>query len=195
MPSNPCSAIVLAGGLATRLGGIDKALLPLAGQPLITHVLKRLTPQVDDIVINCNRNQETLAALGHPTVPDAQAGHPGPLAGIVAALPLCRHDIVLVAPCDTPFLPVDLVARLLPALEAGGNLAIVHDGVRLQPLIMLLRRDLAGSLETWLRGGNRKVELWCRAENAAVVQFDDAAPFINLNTAEELAKAEQKLGG
>lgn len=189
-PAVSCSAIVLAGGLATRLGGVDKALVPLGGRPLLAHVLERLAPQVDDIIINYNREPATLARFGHPLVRDTGRDFAGPLAGIAAALPHCRHELALVVPCDTPFFPRDLQARLAAALTGAHPLAIAHDGQRLQPLFLLLRRELLPTLEGWLHSGGRKVEAWCLEQNPAIVRFDDANAFINLNTAGEIEAAE-----
>lgn len=196
MPATPpaCSAIILAGGLATRLGGADKALLPFRGRPLLAHVLARLAPQVDDIVLNYNRDPAALAAFGLPVAVDRERDHAGPLAGIAAALPYCRHDLVLVVPCDSPFLPTDLRARLANGLAGGHRLAIAHDGERLQPLFLLLHRSLLPSLEEWLRAGRRKVEDWCRAQEAAIVPIDLPQAFINLNTARDLETAEKSEG-
>lgn len=196
MPSaeSACSAIILAGGRATRLGGQDKALTPFAGRPLIAHVLDRLRPQANDIVINCNRNQERLAVFGLPLVPDIEPDFAGPLAGIAAALPHCRHEHVLVVPCDSPFLPFDLASSLMAALTPGRKLALCHDGKRLQPLFMLLHRSLADSLRDYLASGQHKVEIWCRLHDPAIVRINDAKAFINLNTPEELAAAEKKEG-
>jgi len=189
-----CSAIVLAGGRATRLGGRDKALEPLAGKALIAHVLQRLRPQVSDIVINCNRHHEKLAVFGHPLVSDETPDHAGPLAGIAAALPHCQQDLVLVAPCDTPWLPLDLCKRLMTEMNDSTNLVIAHDGERLQPLFMLLRRDLLASLNAYRAAGNHKVESWCMAQNTVIVHFADSRAFANLNTEDELATARKNEG-
>lgn len=186
----PCSAIVLAGGRATRLGGIDKALVNFAGRPLIAHVLERLTPQVDDILINCNRNQAALARLGYPLISDEKLDYSGPLAGIISSLPACRHETVLVVPCDSPFLPDDLHDRLSALLTADKDLVIAHDSERLQPLFMLLRRALLPSLRDYREHGHYKVERWCMTQKVAIARFAEPRHFINLNTPEELKKAE-----
>lgn len=193
-PTPNCSAIVLAGGRATRLGGIDKALLPLAGRPLLAHVLERLAPQVDDIVINYNRDPVALAGFGLSVAGDARADFPGPLAGIAAALPHCRHDTVLVVPCDTPFLPLDLQARLAARLTPDTDLVVAHDGIRLQPLVLLLRRQLGTSLDGYLAAGGRKVESWCLAQRNAIARFDNPGAFANVNTREDLRTAENSEG-
>lgn len=189
-----CSAIVLAGGRSSRMGGRNKALELLSDRPLIAHVLERLQPQVDDIVINCNRHQTELAAFGHRLIGDEAPDYPGPLAGIAAALPLCKHELALVAPCDTPWLPADLYQCLAAKLQPDIHLVIAHDGQRLQPLFMLLRRKLLPSLQASLRQGHYKVEKWCAEENAAVARFNNAEAFANLNTLAEL-DAARKSGG
>ncbi|MDP2227834.1 MAG: molybdenum cofactor guanylyltransferase MobA [Moraxellaceae bacterium] len=188
----PCSAIVLAGGQALRMGGRDKGLISLGGKPLLAHVLARLTPQVDDIVINCNRHHDEYSAFGHTLAADTEPGL-GPLGGIHAALSACRHALVLVCPCDTPFLPTDLYRQLHAALDEQHSLAIAHDGERLQPLFMLLHRSLKRSLADYLAGGDRKVERWCRQENAAIATFDSPLAFGNLNTPEDLDAGETRL--
>ncbi|MDI1301085.1 MAG: molybdenum cofactor guanylyltransferase [bacterium] len=190
MPPIPCSAIILAGGRATRLGGVDKALISLAGRPLIVHVLERLAPQVDDILINCNRNQTVLTRLGYPLISDEKPDYSGPLAGIISALPSCRHETVLVVPCDSPFLPNDLHSRLSALLTPDKDLVIAHDGERLQPLFMLLRRKLLPSLRDYLEQGHYRVGQWCMQQKVAIARFAEPRHFINLNTPEDLKKAE-----
>lgn len=187
-----CSAIVLAGGQALRMGGRDKGLITLAGKPLLAHVLAGLAPQVDDIVINCNRHLDDYSVFGHALAADTIPGQ-GPLGGIHSALAMCRHELVLVCPCDTPFLPPDLYRRLHAALDEHHPLAIAHDGERLQPLFMLLHRNLKSSLADYLAGGDRKVERWCRQENAAIAAFENPLAFGNLNTPEDLNAGEALL--
>ena len=184
--STPCSGIILAGGRATRLQGRDKGLLELAGEPLLAHVLRRLRPQVDDIVINANRNQEQYAAFGWPVVSDRTPEFAGPLAGIQSALPLCRHDWVLVVACDCPLLPADLAPRLFAGLHSGDVLAIAHDGERMQPLCLLLHRSLQASLDAAVQAGHAKVERWCLAQAHSVVTIGDVGAFRNINTEEDL---------
>lgn len=174
------------------MGGQDKALLIMDGQSVIAHVLARLRLQVDDIVISCNRNEEKMAGFGHRLVADLSPDYPGPLAGIIAGLPYCRHEHVLVAPCDMPFLPINLVAGLSALMTEDIEVVISHDGSRLQPLVMLLRRTLADSLQDYLAGGGHKVETWCTSRKFAVARFDDAPAFINLNTLAELKNSEEK---
>lgn len=178
------SAIVLAGGRATRMQGRDKGLVPWRGQPLIEHVLSAVRPQVDEVVISCNRNAEIYARYA-PCRNDDIDGFPGPLAGIAACLPLCRQDWVLVVACDMPCLPTDLAAKLLAGAD-GLPLAVAHDGEFLQPLALLFHRSLAASLDEALREGVSSVQKWIRRQPHAVVHFEDPAAFININALEEL---------
>jgi molybdopterin-guanine dinucleotide biosynthesis protein A len=189
------SGIILAGGRALRMGGIDKGLIPLAGRPLIAHVLERLQAQVDDIVINANRHADIYAQFHLPVVPDENDHFAGPLAGIAAALPQCRQEWALVVACDCPVLPADLAAQLLSGLKPGALLAMAHDGERAQPLCLLLHRSLLGSLQTSLQSGHHKVESWCLEQPHAVVRFADAGAFRNINTEQERVAMEKKLTG
>jgi len=195
-PSSPLPAItgvLLAGGQGSRMGGIDKGLVTLDGKPMAAWALARLAPQVDEVLINANRNAEAYAALGYPVFGDDIPGQPGPLAGLHAALLQARHPLVATAPCDSPFLPADLVARLAAALLAArADLAVARTEGRSQPVFCLCRRELAGSLRAFLDGGGRKVSQWHAAVKTVEVDFDDvAAAFRNINTPEELAAASR----
>src|ERR671926_1083594 len=123
------SGIVLAGGLGRRMGGVDKGLQPLHGRPMIAHVLERLGPQVDDIVINANQNLERYGAFGHRVVKDEISGFAGPLAGLHAGLAAISQPLAVTVPCDSPFLPSDLVARLARALGSN-DLAVAKTGAQ-----------------------------------------------------------------
>jgi molybdopterin-guanine dinucleotide biosynthesis protein A len=194
-PATELSAVVLAGGRGERLGGMDKGLALLAGKPLIAHVLARLAPQVDDIVISANRNAERYAEFGAPVVADAEADFPGPLAGILAGAARARHDWLLVVPCDTPFLPDDLGVGLLAAARAADTrLARASDGSRGHYAIMLLRRELLADLATWLAAGERRVQAWQARHAPAEAIFADSDAFLNLNTPDDLRLAERLLG-
>lgn len=187
------SGIVLAGGRATRMGGIDKGLVTVAGRPLIAHVLERLRPQVDDIVINANRNQGSYAVFSWPVATDADSSFSGPLAGIAAALPHCRQEWALVVACDCPLLPENLAAALRSGMQPGDLLAVAHDGQRLQPLFMLLHRSLLTSLRDAIAIGELKVENWIHRQAFATVQFADPLAFSNINTDVERQALEKVL--
>jgi molybdopterin-guanine dinucleotide biosynthesis protein A len=184
----PVSGIVLAGGLGRRMGGVDKGLKELRGRPMVQWVLERLAPQVDDIVINANQNLERYRAFGHRVVADEVGGFAGPLAGLHAGLKAVQHPLAVTAPCDSPFLPADLVGRLQDALGAN-DLAVAKTGSQAHPVFALVRRDCRESLEAFLAQGGRKIDAWYAALKVVEVSFDDEADaFRNINTPEELSK-------
>ena len=196
------AGVILAGGLARRMGGGDKALLPLGGEPLLARVIARLRPQVEEIVLNANGDPARFARFGLPVIPDTVEGFAGPLAGILAGLRWagargCTH--VASAAADTPFFPTDLVARLAAAARAEKTpiaLAATEDperGLSDHPTFGLWPVALADDLEAWLESGERKVVVWTRRHGAARAVFDEAGsyPFFNLNTPEDVAEAER----
>src|SRR5258708_3019015 len=183
------SGIVLAGGLRRRMGGVDKGLQPLHGKPLVQDGLARLAPEVDEIVINANQNLERYGALGHRVVSDRVGGFAGPLAGLHAGLQAIAHPLAVTVPCDSPFLPSDLVARLREHLGAN-DLAVAKTGDQAHPVFALVRRSVASNLETYLAGGGRKIDAWYASLKVVEVAFDDEADaFRNINTLEELGRA------
>ena len=180
------SGLILAGGAGSRMGGADKGWIDWQGAPLIEHVIARLTPQVDRVSISANRNIERDAALA-PVLPDLRPDLPGPLAGIEAGLRAAPSGHLLVVPCDVPRLPTDLAARLLAAVGDTRMPAFVTTPVREEPLFALLHTDLLPHLSATLDRDERRVLAWMRAIGAIAVQFDDPAPFANLNTPQSLA--------
>ena len=172
----PIIGAVLAGGQARRLGGIDKGLVEIGGRPLVAWILDGLTPQVDALLINANRNEDRYRQYGVPVVRDRLPSHQGPLAGIAAVLAqVPSGGAALTVPCDSPSLPADLARRLSAALEAGhGHLA---------PAAVL------PALEAFLARGGRKVEVWLAEQRVAVVDFSDRRDcFLNLNLPEDLER-------
>jgi molybdopterin-guanine dinucleotide biosynthesis protein A len=191
-PVEHVTGVVLAGGQGRRMGGVDKGLQLLSGKPMIEHVIARLAPQVDEIVINANQNLEAYAQFGHAVVPDVTGGFAGPLAGLQAGLQAAKHPLVVTAPCDSPFLPQDLVLRLRAAL-AGNDLAVAKTGKQAHPVFALVRRGLLGHLTAYLAGGGRKIDAWYASLKVAEVAFDDEAEaFSNINTREELREHEAR---
>jgi molybdenum cofactor guanylyltransferase len=189
------TAVVLAGGRATRMGGTDKGLVELAGRTMIEHVLEVIEPQVDAVIINANRNLERYGALGWPVVPDEDAGFLGPLAGLAAGMRAARTPLLLIVPCDSPLLAADLAARLYSALaEDGAEIAVPFDGERLQPVFALVRRELADSLAGYLGEGGRKIDRWFERHRVTRVDFSDRPEcFINVNDPDERAALEARL--
>lgn len=190
------TGVVLAGGLGRRMGGTDKGLLELDGQPMAGRVIARLSPQVDELLVNANANAERYAAFGYRIVPDAIAGFAGPLAGLHAALTAAAHPLVATVPCDSPFLPVDLVGRLYAALHReGAQLAVARTEGRIHPVFCLCRREVLASLSDYLARGERRFGQWFEALRTVAVDFDDeAAAFENINTREDLERLSASAG-
>ncbi len=184
------TGIVLAGGMGRRMGTVDKGLVPLAGRPMVAHVLARLAPQVGAILINANQNAGRYAAFGHPVVPDDVGGFAGPLAGLHAGMTRATTPYVVTVPCDSPFLPTDLVARLGAALAAQrAQLAVAYTGAQPHPVFALVDCGVRGHLADFLGAGGRKIDAWYATLAVAAVPFADDAAFRNINTPEELAAA------
>ena len=186
------TGIVLAGGQGSRMGGVDKGLQVFRGKPMVAHVIERLAPQVDEIIINANRNVEAYGGFGHRVVPDSITGFAGPLAGFERGLDHAAHELVVTVPCDSPFLPTDLVPRLRLALEAASaDLAVAKTGDQPHPVFCLMRRSVHPSLREFLGSGQRKIDKWYARLEVVEVAFDDEAQaFMNINTRAELSDAE-----
>ncbi len=192
MTRPPITGVVLAGGLGRRMGGVDKGLQLLNGRPLVSHVIERLAPQVDELLINANQNGERYAAFGYPVLADRIPEFAGPLAGLHAALSAATHPLVATAPCDSPFLPADLISRLFQALTAtNADLAVARTFDQPHPVFCLCRHELLPHLTDFLARGERKMALWHAALKVVEVAFDDEAEaFENINTREELGRFE-----
>ena len=193
-------AVLLAGGLARRMGGGDKPLRRLGGRPLLDHVIERIRPQVADMVLNANGDPARFAAWGLPVVGDPLPDFPGPLVGVLAGMRWARAvhpgvSTILSVATDTPFLPGDLVARLEAARAAAGvRLACAASGGWTHPVIGLWAVDLADALEAALRGGMRKIDAWTAGIGIAHAAFEGRPdPFFNANSPGELAEAEEYL--
>lgn len=186
------TGLILAGGQGSRMGGVDKGLQPFRGRPMVAHAVERLAPQVDELLINANRNVAEYERFGQRVIADEIAGFAGPLAGFERGLAHATGSLVATAPCDSPFLPADLVARLRGALEgAQAELAVAKTGEQAHPVFCLMRRSVHGSLRDFLAGGQRKIDRWYAQLQVVEVAFDDEAQaFLNINTREELAHLE-----
>ena len=180
------SGIVLAGGQGRRMGSVDKGLQLLRAKPMIASVLERLAPQVDEVIINANQNLDTYRGFGHPIVTDEISGFAGPLAGLHAGLKAASRPLVATVPCDSPFLPADLVWRLKKFL-GDHDLAVAKTGDQPHPVFALVRMNLKENLEAFLAAGGRKIDAWYAPLKVIEVSFDDEADaFRNINTLEEL---------
>lgn len=202
IPHNHITGLILAGGRGSRMGHVDKGLQPFRGKPMAAHVIERLAPQVSAIAINANQNLEQYEAFGVPVWPDDLQGFEGPMAGLETGLRRCTTDYLVTAPCDSPFLPLDLVERLSAALEANGaDLALAETEepddsgemrVQPHPVFALVKRSALPHLANFLATGGRRMDGWYSAIRVVRVRFDDANAFRNINTLRELQQLESE---
>ncbi|MEO6024794.1 MAG: molybdenum cofactor guanylyltransferase MobA [Burkholderiales bacterium] len=188
------TGLILAGGLGRRMGNVDKGLVPFKGKPMVAAVIERLQPQVSELLINANRNLEQYQSFGLRVVPDDITGFAGPLAGLERGLAEAQHEYIVTAPCDSPLLPADLVARLAAALgENQAQLAVVKTLAQVHPVFCLTQRALHGHLVAYLRSGGRKIDAWYATLKVVEVNFDDEVDaFSNINTRDELKLLQQE---
>jgi len=190
------TGVVLAGGRATRWDGRDKGLIQVSGRPMISHVLDALAPQVGQVIINANRNLDEYRAFGLPVVTDASRDFLGPLAGIASGLAAARTEWVAITPCDSPLLAADCVGRLVSACEddARTDIAVAHDGERIQPVFALIRRGLLEDLDAYLESGGRKIDRWYGQQRMQLVDFSDNLDnFLNINRREDRDMLEARM--
>ncbi|HEY7657604.1 MAG TPA: molybdenum cofactor guanylyltransferase MobA [Burkholderiales bacterium] len=187
------TGVILAGGQGRRMGGVDKGLQPLRGRPMVAWVIERFAPQVDEVLVNANQNLERYAAFGHRLIPDAIQGYAGPLAGLHRGLTEARHELVATVPCDSPFLPPDLVARLNAALERErAEIAVARTGKQPHPVFCLCQKRVLPGLTEFLAAGGRKIDAWYAKLKVVEVPFDEQeAAFSNINTEDELRAYER----
>ncbi|MEI5998865.1 molybdenum cofactor guanylyltransferase MobA [Paraburkholderia bengalensis] len=196
------TGLLLAGGRGMRMGGADKGLQTLRGEPLALHALRRLAPQAGPLLISANRHANIYTALGAPfhasVIGDTLPDFPGPLAGLLAGLRAARTPFVLSAPCDTPGFPADLAERLAAALDgqpSGIATVTTRDAqgdISVHPVFALVRTSLADDLEGFLQAGERKVRTWYARHRAVEVGFPDERTFYNINSLQELADLERR---
>ncbi|MCZ6718872.1 MAG: molybdenum cofactor guanylyltransferase MobA [Gammaproteobacteria bacterium] len=189
------TGVILAGGRAQRMGGCDKGLIKLLGKPLVEYVIRALKPQVAEMIINANRNRERYAAYGYPIIADLMDGFYGPLAGMASAMQAAKTPYIVTTPCDSPFVPSDLVKRLYGGIEEqAAEIAVAHNGERLQPVFALLDRNLQSSIIAYLKRGERKIDRWYEEHRLTIVDFSDQPnTFVNVNTPEDVETVESKL--
>lgn len=190
--SKDITGLILAGGRAQRMGGIDKGLIPFHEKPLIESAIAKLKPQTQSIIINANRNLTKYAGYGYPVIMDETPDFSGPLAGFSVGLRACKTPYLLTAPCDSPLLPNNLAQNLSAEMDRG-DFQLVYasskeaDGkVWAQPVFCLMRANLQDSLASFLLKGDLKIDRWFKELRSSTVIFDDPQVFANVNTPEEL---------
>jgi molybdopterin-guanine dinucleotide biosynthesis protein A len=184
------TGVILAGGKARRMGGVDKGLVSIGGRPMVSYVIDALQPQVSALLINANRSHDRYREFGLPVIADADRDFRGPLAGFASGMQAAATRYVAVSPCDSPLLCGDLVQRLYDALqEEELRIAVAHDGTRLQPVFALLDRELLDDLAGHLADGGRKIDQWYAQHGFAIADCSDVPEsFLNIN-----APADQQL--
>jgi molybdenum cofactor guanylyltransferase len=188
------SSIILSGGRATRMNGVDKGLVLLQTKTLVQHVITRLNSQVDEVLINANRELAKYQAFGYPLLPDETDDFLGPLAGFLLGLKHAKHEYVLTVPCDSPLLPLDLAERLYNGMtEAHADIAVASSNGDTHPVFCLMKKGVLPSLQAFLDNGERKVSAWQKGLHYTEVDFSDSNDaFTNLNTFEDLNRLELK---
>lgn len=181
------TGIILAGGRARRMGGADKGLVDLGGTPMVAHVAHRLKTQVKQIIISANRNTGEYQRWSDQVVADMVGEFDGPLAGMASGLQLVDTPYAATVPCDSPLLATDLTERLYSAcLSESSEIAVAHDGERLQPVFSLVRSSLGSSIVAFLEAGERKIDKWFEQHSFVVVDFSDKPEsFLNINTPDD----------
>jgi molybdopterin-guanine dinucleotide biosynthesis protein A len=195
--ANQITGLILAGGRAQRMGGIDKGFILFHGKPLIESAIDRLKPQVSTILINANRSITKYSHYGYPVLLDETPDFSGPLAGFSVGLKHCKTPYLLTSPCDSPLFPTDLAEKMANELE-GKNLELVYASTKeanekiwAQPVFCLMKSTLKASLDAFLSKGDLKIDRWFKDLRSGTVVFDSAQAFANVNTPEELAALEK----
>jgi len=197
IPCNDITAVILAGGKARRMDGQDKGLITLHGRPMVDCIIRALQPQAGHILINANRNAEQYAAFGLPVIADMLGDYFGPLVGMASGMNATDTTFIVTAPCDSPFIPDNLVEMLYRALaENEADISVAHDGERMQPVFALLRCSLLPGLLAYLDEGGRKIDTWYGQQRLALADFSGSPDtFLNLNTPEDKVILENRMAG
>ncbi len=193
------TGLILAGGLGRRMSedgkGTNKALTGFNGRPMIAHIIERLSPQVGGLIINANQDVDRFEAFGLPVTGDKIDGYAGPLAGLHSGLSAAPTSWLMTCPCDSPFIPSDLVQKLSDAADQGNHdLAVVHTGEQAHPVFALVSCRLLDNLTAFLTAGGRKIDAWYAPLSVARVDFGSEEPFRNINTQADLARYESPTG-
>ena len=188
------SGLILCGGQGRRMLGQDKGWVEIAGKPMIEHVMARFKPQVDELLINANRNIERYQQFNHKIVEDVIEGYQGPLVGILSGMSICVNEFLVCVPCDCPFFPTDLVARMISVQKSmDADIVSVTDGDRTHPVFALIRVSLKDSLQAYLLSDQRKIDRWYLQHNYQLLEYAEARNFFeNINTPEQLKESKRR---
>ena len=195
IPADDITAVILAGGKARRMGGEDKGLIELGGRRLIEYIIAALRPQADSIIVNANRHLETYGEYGLPVVADMLSDYLGPLVGMASGMQATDRPWIVTAPCDSPFIPADLVTTLSSTLaQQQAVICVAHDGERMQPVFAMLRCELLPDLLSYLEDGGRKIDRWYATHRVAIADFSGSPDtFLNLNSPKDRQLLEDRL--
>ena len=177
------------------MDGLDKGLVMLQNKPLVQHIIERLKPQTNELLINANREIQQYKTFNLPILQDDDPNYIGPLAGFSLGLAHCKYDYLLTTPCDSPLLPSDLAHRLLKGLiNNSAEIAVAKSDGNTHPVFSLMNKSVLPSLLAYIHSGGRKVSAWQKSLHCIEVEFDDCSEaFVNLNTFEELNTLALKL--
>jgi len=188
------SGVILAGGLARRMQQQDKGLVLFNKTPMVQYAIQAIEPVVDELFVNANRNITQYQQLSYPVISDESNDFAGPLAGIYAALEVCQHSILLVVPCDSPFMDSGSLQQLIrQRAEQDADIAVAFDGERIHPVFIALKTSLRSSLQAYLASGERKIDRWFEQHSWIKVDLSiNPDIFLNINTLEQLAELDTK---
>jgi molybdenum cofactor guanylyltransferase len=186
------TGVILAGGLARRMNNQDKGLIQFKGLPLVSYAIAAMAAVVSQTIINANRNIADYQALGLPVVCDQTDSFDGPLAGVLTAMMFAKTGVLLVMPCDSPFVKANHLRKLLSSRsQSDADVAVAYDGQRLHPVFLAIKADLMPNLQDYLQSGQRKVDIWLEQQKLVKVDFSpEPEIFTNINSMLELADLE-----
>lgn len=187
------AGVILAGGRARRMNNQDKGLVTFKGRPMVSYAIAALTPVVDRLFINANRNIEQYRQFGWPVITDRTDSFDGPLAGILSAMLHADADVLIVIPCDSPLIKTSHLQKLLLSrAENNADVAVAFDGIRQHPVFLAVKTALQPSLQNYLAGQQYKVAAWLAQQNSVQADFSNEPEiFANINTMAELSRLEE----
>ena len=188
------TGVILAGGKSSRMGGIDKGLIDIVGNPLVTYAIRRMETQVSSILISANRNSAKYGEYGYTVIEDTAGEFYGPLSGLLSAMQHADTEYILTTPCDSPFLPEDYAQRMYTALENGNKICVAQEGKLIQPVFTLVSCSFASNLQDYLEQGHRKMAAWILEQEPSTVDFANCKNmFFNMNTPEDKLQLEHMI--